>query len=210
MLLGTEPAFAIVGEASDGQVAIDLVEHLKPDVLVVDVVMPSLDGLEVARRTSKLSPATRVVVLSMYDNEAYVLEALKAGAKAYVLKEATTDELMRAIREAAKGHYYLSHPLSSRIIEDYRQRVSTSAMQDPYETLTYRERDILHLIVEGYSYTEIARRLSISHRTVETHRKNLMRKLGLRTTTMLILYALRRGILPPQCPENQSQSLSAS
>jgi two-component system response regulator NreC len=116
---------------------------------------------------------------------------------------------MRAIQEAAKGHYYLSHPLSSRIIEDYRQRVSTSAMQDPYETLTYRERDILHLIVEGYSYTEIARRLSISHRTVETHRKNLMRKLGLRTTTMLILYALRRGILPPQCPENQSQSLSA-
>jgi len=194
-LLEAEPDFSIVGETGDGLEAAQLVERLRPDVLVLDLMMPGLNGLEVTRQVGQRSPRTHVVILSMHPNEAYVLEALRAGAAAYVLKESTSAELVRAVREAVAGRRYLSPPLSERAIEVYMQKAESAAL-DPYETLTAREREVLHLAAEGHTNAEIADRLFISRRTVETHRANLMRKLGLRTQTDLISYALRRGILP--------------
>jgi len=194
-LLEAEPDFSVVGETGDGLEAAQLVERLRPDVLVLDLMMPGLNGLEVTRQVSQRSPQTRVVILSMHANEAHVLEALRAGAVAYVLKESTSAELVRAVREAVAGRRYLSPPLSERAIEAYMQKAESVAL-DPYETLTAREREVLYLVAEGHTNAEIADRLFISRRTVETHRANLMRKLDLRTQTDLISYALRRGILP--------------
>jgi two-component system response regulator NreC len=194
-LLEAEPGFSVIGETGDGLEVTQLVERLRPDVLVLDLMMPGLNGLEVTRQVSQRSPRTHVVILSMHANEAYVLEALRAGAVAYVLKESTSAELVRAVREAVAGRRYLSPPLSERAIEAYMQKAE-SATLDPYETLTAREREVLHLVAEGHTNAEIADRLFISRRTVETHRANLMRKLSLRTQTDLISYALRRGILP--------------
>ncbi len=194
-LLEAEPDFSVVGETGDGLEAAQLVERLQPDVLVLDLMMPGLNGLAVTRQVNQRSRHTCVVILSMYANEAYVLEALRAGAAAYVLKESTAAELVRAVREAVAGRRYLSPPLSERAIESYMQKAE-SAELDPYETLTAREREVLHLVTEGHTNAEIAARLFISRRTVESHRANLMRKLGLRTQTDLIRYALRRGILP--------------
>ena len=194
-LLEAEPDFSVVGETGDGVEAAQLVERLQPDVLVLDLMMPGLNGLEVTRQVSRRSPRTRVVILSMHADEAHVLEGLRAGAVAYVLKESTSAELVRAVREAVAGRRYLSPPLSERAIEVYMQKAESTVL-DPYETLTAREREVLYLVAEGHSNAEIADRLFISRRTVETHRANLMRKLGLRTQTDLISYALRRGILP--------------
>jgi two-component system response regulator NreC len=194
-LLEAEPDFSVVGEAGDGLEATQLVERLQPDVLVLDLMMPSLNGLEVTRQVSQRSPQTHVIILSMHPNEAYVLEALRAGAAAYVLKESTSAELVRAVREAVAGRRYLSPPLSERAIEAYMQKAESAAL-DPFETLTAREREVLHLVAEGHTNAEIADRLFISRRTVETHRANMMRKLGLRTQTDLISYVLRRGISP--------------
>jgi two-component system response regulator NreC len=194
-LLEAEPDFSVVGETGDGLEAAQLVERLRPHVLVLDLMMPGLNGLEVTRRVSQRSPQTRIVILSMHANEAHVLEALRAGASAYVLKESTAAELVRAVREAVAGRRYLSPPLSERAIETYVQKAESAAL-DSYERLTAREREVLHLVVEGHTNAEIADRLFISRRTVETHRANLMRKLDLRSQTDLISYALRRGILP--------------
>jgi DNA-binding NarL/FixJ family response regulator len=194
-LLEAEPDFSVIGETGNGLEVTQLVERLRPDVLVLDLMMPGLNGLEVTRQVSQRSPRTHVVILSMHANEAYVLEALRAGAVAYVLKESTSAELVRAVHEAVAGRRYLSPPLSERAIEAYMQKAE-SAVLDSYETLTAREREVLHLVAEGHTNAEIADRLFISRRTVETHRANLMRKLGLRTQTDLISYALRRGILP--------------
>jgi two-component system response regulator NreC len=195
VLLEAEPEFNVIGEASDGIEAADMIERLHPDAVVLDLMMPGMNGLEVARQASQRSPNTNVIILSMYTNEAYVLEALRAGAKAYVLKSATSDELIRAIRQAASGGRYLSPPLSERAIEAYSRRAEGTAM-DPYETLTAREREVLQLAAEGCTNAEIAARLSISPRTAETHRTNLMRKLGLHSQTDLIRFAIRRGVLP--------------
>jgi DNA-binding NarL/FixJ family response regulator len=151
--------------------------------------------LEVTRQVGRLSPQTRVVVLSMHASQAYVLEALRNGAAGYVLKESSTEDLVRALREVTAGRRYLSAPLSERAIEAYVQ-MSQEATLDPYETLTNREREVLHLVAEGHTNVEIAARLSISPRTAETHRANLMRKLDLHTQTDLIRFALRRGIIP--------------
>jgi len=196
VFLQGEPDFEIVGEASDGLEAAELVESLQPDALVLDVVMPGVNGLEVTRQATELSPRTRVVILSMYDNEAYVLEALRAGARAYVLKSSIADELVKAIHEAVVGHYYLSPPLSERAIKSYVRRAE-SLPPDAYDTLTAREREILHFAAQGWTSAAIGTRLSISRRTVESHRSSFMHKLGLLTHTDLVRYALRRGILPP-------------
>jgi DNA-binding NarL/FixJ family response regulator len=193
-ILEAEPDFRLIGEASDGLEAARLVERLKPNALVVDLMMPGLNGLEVTRQVSQRSPHTRVIVLSMHANEAYVLEALRKGAAGYVLKDASAADLVEAIREVAAGRRYLSRQLSERAIEAYVQKAEATAL-DIYETLTTREREVLQLAAEGCTSTEIAERLAISPRTAETHRTNLMRKLGLRTQTDLIRYALRRGII---------------
>lgn len=195
-LLEAEPDFSIAGEAADGLQAVDLVDRVKPDVLVIDVMMPGLSGLEVTRQVRQRSPRTHIVILSMYSNEAYVLEALRNGAAAYVLKDSSAADLVHAVREVVAGRRYLSPPLSERAIETYAEKAKSTSL-DPHETLTTRERQVLHLAAEGYTNTEIGDRLSISPRTVETHRANLMRKLGLQSQTNLIRYALQRGIIPP-------------
>jgi len=195
-LLEAEPDFEIVAETGDGLEAVRLTEHQKPHVLVVDLMMPGLNGLEVARQITQRLPRTHIVVLSMHANEAYVLEALKNGACAYVLKDASAAELVRAVREANVGRRYLSPPLSEPAIDNYIQRTRNSDSLDLYDTLTNREREVLQLAAEGHTNAEIAGRLFISPRTVETHRANVMHKLGLRSQTELVRYALRRGIMP--------------
>jgi two-component system response regulator NreC len=195
-LLESEPTFTIVGEASDGLQAIELVTTLKPCVLVVDLMMPGLGGLEVTRQVKKHQPDLRVVILSMHASEAYVLEALRNGAAAYVLKNASADDLVRAVHEVSGGRRYLSPPLSERAIEAYSEKTVTSV--DRYETLTTREREVLQLAAEGNSHLAIATRLGISPRTAEVHRANLMRKLELRNQTDLIRYAIRRGLIPTE------------
>jgi two-component system response regulator NreC len=196
-LLEGESDFQVIGEAADGLEAVRLTENLRPDILVLDLMMGGIGGLEVTRQVSKHSNKSRVVILSMYSNEAYVLEALRAGAKSYVLKEATAGELVKAIRSAVAGHRYLSSSLSERAIEAYVER-NKDTLLDPYDTLTTREREVLHLAAQGCTNADIARRLYISRRTVEVHRANVMRKLDLRTQSQLISYAIRRGVLPPE------------
>ena len=194
-LLAAEPDFAVIDEATDGRAALQSVERLRPDVLVVDLMMPGLGGLEVTRQVQQRVPQTRVVVLSMHANDAYVLEALRNGAMGYVLKDAGAAELIEAVREAAQGRRYLCRALSDRAIAAYVQQAQAPSL-DLYETLTTREREVLQLTAEGLSSSEVAAQLSISPRTAETHRANLMRKLGLRTQTDLVRYALGRGLLP--------------
>ncbi|MBI2952298.1 response regulator transcription factor [bacterium] len=194
-LLDAEQDFRLIGETGDGLEAVALVERLKPDVAVLDLMMPGLNGLEVARQAIQRSPKTCVIILSMHANEAYVLEALRNGASGYVLKDSSAADLAQAVREVVAGRRYLSPPLSERAIDTYAQKAEGTAL-DVYETLTAREREVLHLAAEGHANAEIAARLFISPRTAEAHRGNLMRKLGLQTQTDLIRYALRRGILP--------------
>jgi two-component system response regulator NreC len=195
-LLETEVDFKVIGEVADGLEAVRMVEKLRPNILILDLMMSGLNGLEVARQVSKQSPKTAIVVLSMYNNEAYVLEALRAGAKGYVLKDSTSAELVKAIREADIGRHYLSASLSERAIENYIEK-SKETYLDPYNTLTTREREVLHLAAQSFTNAEIAERLYISRRTVEVHRANVMHKLGLRSQPQLIRYAMKRGILPP-------------
>jgi len=194
-LLAQESDLQVVGEAGDGVAAIQLVERLQPDVLVLDLTMPGLNGHEVAQQVSQQVPSTRIVVLSMHANEAYVLQALKCGAAGYVLKGSGMTELVQAIREVAQGRHYLSPPLSERAIELYMQKAQETPL-DLYETLTPRERQVLHLAAQSLNNAEIGDRLSLSSRTAESYRANAMRKLGLRNQTDLIRYALRHGIVP--------------
>jgi DNA-binding NarL/FixJ family response regulator len=194
-ILKAEPDFQLVGEAADGLETVRLVERLQPQVLILDLMMPGLSGIEVARQVVRRSPRTRVVVLSMHSTEAYVVETLRAGASAYVLKESSAEELVRAIREVVAGRRYFSPPLSEQALSAYMQKAEGSPV-DPYHTLTAREREVLQLTAEGLSGNEIARRLFISARTVESHRANLMRKLAVRNQKELIRYAMQRGIVP--------------
>jgi DNA-binding NarL/FixJ family response regulator len=194
-LLETERGLQIVGEAGDGLEAVHLVESLQPDVLIVDVLMPGLSGLEVTRQVSQRTAKTRVIVLSMYANEAYVLEALRNGASGYVLKDSGITDLVQAVRDVVAGRRYLSAPLSERAIAAYVEKAHTRD-PTPYESLTSREREVLHLVAEGHTSAQIAKRLYLSPSTVETHRANLMHKLGLRSQADLTRYAVERGILP--------------
>jgi two-component system, NarL family, response regulator NreC len=197
-LLSMESDFKIIGEAGDGIETVKLVEELQPDILILDLMMGGINGLEVTRQLVKKKPKMGIVVLSMHSNEAYVLEALRSGAMAYILKDNTTEDLVHAIREVAAGRRYLSAPLSDRAITAYTQKTDTSFSQDPYEKLTTREREVLEMSAQGFSSADIASRLLISPRTVETHRANLMHKLGIRTQAELLQYAVLRGIIPGQ------------
>ena len=196
-VLEAVPDFRVVGETGDGLEAVRLVEELRPQILVLDLMMPGVGGLEVARQVTHRFPATRVVILSMHANEAYVLEALRNGARGYVLKDAGGGELVQAVRAVVAGGQYLSPPLSERAVEAYVERAK-SAPIDPVGALTTREREVLGLAAAGQSSADIAARLGISLRTAETHRANLMRKLGLHSQTELVRFAIRQGILPPE------------
>ncbi len=196
-LLQREPDLEVVGEAADGLAALELVERVRPDVLVADLMLPGLGGLELTRQAARRSPGTRVVVLSMHAAEPLVLEALDRGASAYVLKDAGIAELVRGIREAAGGRRYLSPPLSDKAVSAYAWRKEGSvAPSDPYEALTPRERQVLHLGAEGLTNAAVAKRLGISVRTAETHRARVLHKLALRNQTDLVRWAIDRGIIP--------------
>jgi two-component system, NarL family, response regulator NreC len=202
LLLEAEPDFTVVGETGDGLEVLALVQRLLPDVLVLDLMLPGLGGLEVTRRVHRTSPKTQVVILSMHANVAYVAEALAGGAAAYVLKKSTAGELVSAIRAALAGRQFLSVPLSAAQVEQHRRQ--SGGRLDPYDTLTRREREVLQLVVEGQTSAEIGARLSLSPRTVEMHRRNLemhrrnlVRKLGLSGQAALVRYGLQRGLGPP-------------
>lgn len=194
-LLESEADFAIVGEAGDGLETIRLVEQLHPDVLILDLMMPGLSGLEALRILRQRAPQTRVVILSMYNTNAFIAEALKNGATGYVLKGSSEKDLILAVREADAGKRFLSAPVTERAIEAYIEQARNGTL-DPHETLTAREREVLQLVAEGKTSSEVAARLHISHRTVENHRTSLMRKLGLKNHSDVIRYALRRGLIP--------------
>jgi two-component system, NarL family, response regulator NreC len=181
LVLEAQEHFHVVAEAGNGLDTITLVERFNPCVLIVDVMMPGLNGLEVTRQVRQRASRTRVIVLSMYSNEAYVLEALRHGASGYVLKDAPADDLVHAVYEVVAGRRY--HKAQDTVL-------------NPYETLTTREREVLQLAAEGRTNGDIAAALYISPRTVETHRANVMRKLGLQNQADLIRYALQRGLLP--------------
>jgi DNA-binding NarL/FixJ family response regulator len=193
-ILENEKDFVIIGEAYDGQGALDLVQALKPDVLVLDLGLPALSGLEVIRRLYHSHCQTQIVVLSMHANGAYIYEALKYGAKGYVLKGSDAKELTQAIRQVMRGEKYLS-PQLSEVAAEAQSRMKQSHGLDPYKTLTNREREILPLAARGMSSNEIGRLLSISPRTVEVHRARILHKLGLQNQAELIRFALLRGIL---------------
>ncbi len=194
-LLEAEAEFKVVGEAADGNEAVQLVNQVSPDVLILDMAMPGMGGLDVIDQVKVSSPNTKIVVLSMHRNEAYVQASLRNGASGYVLKGSPSSELMDGIRAAVAGKIYLSRPLSERAIEAYAQRLNPEE-KEPFDTLTSREREVLKLTVEGYKTTDIAAKLAISPRTVETHRTNLMNKLDIHSQLDLLRYAIKRGILP--------------
>jgi two-component system, NarL family, response regulator NreC len=194
-LLKSEPDFKIVGEAGDGIETVRLAEQLRPAVVVADVMMPSLNGLEVTRQIVHRLPDTKVVLLSMHADEGYVVQALHNGASAYVLKDASSAELVRAVRESIAGRRYLSPPLSEMAIRTYMEKTRDTIRQDLYETLTDREREVLQQVAEGHTNSAIAARLHLSPRTVETHRANLMHKLSLGSQADLVRYAVGRGMV---------------
>lgn len=195
LLLETQTDFKVIAETGDGLEALQLTEKHKPDVLIADMMMPGLSGLEVARRTKRLFPAVKVIVLSMHDAESYVVESLQAGVAGYVLKKSSSQELVFAIRQALAGNLYLSPSLNERAIQAYMQRSQESRIEDPFDALTDREREVFQLAAEGLNNPQIAERLSLSARTVEMHRGNLMKKLGLKSQTELVKYAVKRGMV---------------
>lgn len=185
----------IVGEAADGHETMRLVEKQSPDILLLDVALPGLNGLEVARRLLRNRPELRVVILSMHATEDYVQQALQAGAVGYVLKEATVAELELAIRAVSERGMYLSPSVSRQVVGEYVR--GTEKKATPAERLTPRQREVLQLLAEGHSTKEIAFRLGLSVKTVETHRARLMERLGIRDLAGLVRYAVRTGVVPP-------------
>ncbi len=192
-ILETDGNFKVLAEVADGLSAVQAVEKHKPTLLFLDLSMPRLHGLEALRQVRAASPNTKVLVLSMHNDEPYVIEALRAGAMAYILKGSESTEIARAVAEVVAGRRYLSAPLSERAIAALTSRTPDQA--DPLNALTPREREVLSLAAEGLSTTEMAEKLFISPRTAETHRTNLMQKLGLQSQTDLVRFAIRKGLI---------------
>jgi two-component system response regulator NreC len=190
MILSAQPDMEIVGEAGNGREAVELAQKLKPDVVVMDVAMPELNGIEATRRIIELAPRARVLALSMHKDAVYVREILRAGARGYLLKDSADADLIAAVRAVAKGEGYLSPGVSDAVLSDYRRHVT-----DPLDLLTSREREVLQLIAEGKTNKEIATSLSLSVYTVEAHRGRLMEKLNLHSTGELVRFAVRSGLI---------------
>lgn len=194
-ILEGESSCRVVAEASDGLTAAQLVEKHKPQVLILDLNMPRLHGIEVLRQTRTSSPNTRVIVLSMHHDEPYVIESLRAGASAYILKGSESQEITQALKEVLTGRRFLSATLSEWAINALVAKPADDS--DPLQSLTQRERMVVQLAAEGHTNAEIAEKLFISPRTAETHRTNLLRKLGLHTQTDLVRFAIRKGLIQP-------------
>jgi DNA-binding NarL/FixJ family response regulator len=194
-LIESEPGITVVGEAADGLEALRMCEELHPDAIILDVAMPKLNGIEVAERVQKLSRAPSVIILSMHTDESYIIRALAAGARAYLLKDATDEDLMPALRAVAAGKPFFSPSVTAVLIEDYVRQLQARGLTDSYHLLTDREREVLQLLAEGRSNKEVAALLDVGVSTVETHRANLMQKLNLHNTAEIVLYAVRKRII---------------
>ena len=195
LLLGAQQDFAIIGEADNGESAIRRTAELEPDVVLMDIEMPGMNGIEATRRIKAQSPATAVLALTMYEDDQYFFEMLRAGAAGYVPKRAAPDELASAIRAVSRGEVYLHPSLAGRLVHDYLQRRDTDEQEPPVDELTPREQEVLTLIAQGLSNGEIADMLVISAKTVDRHRENIMRKLNLHNRVDLVKYALRKGLI---------------
>jgi two-component system response regulator NreC len=194
-LLDGEAGIEVIGEAEDGREAIEKVGQLLPDVVLMDIAMPGLNGLEATRRIKKRFPQVQVVILTVHANEEYIFQILRAGASGYVVKQAAPTELLSAIQAAYRGESFLSPSVSRTVIEEYIRRAEATAGEDSYDQLTDRQREILQLIAEGHSNREMAELLHISIKTVETHRAHLMDKLDLHSTAELTQYAIQKGVI---------------
>jgi two-component system response regulator NreC len=195
LLLESQVEFSVVAEAADGRQAVAQAEASEPDVAVLDIAMPNLSGIEAAQRISATLPYVAIVILSMHSDEGYVLRALKAGAKGYLLKDSAEGDLIEAIKAVHQGKTFFSPEVTKMLVADYVQEVRTRGVEDSYDLLTSREREILQLLAELKSNKEIATALNLSPYTVETHRRNLQEKLNLHSHAELILYAVRKGVI---------------
>jgi two-component system, NarL family, response regulator NreC len=195
LLLESVPQFQVVADAADGRQAVALAEEQRPDVVVMDIAMPILNGIEAARQISAKLPQTAIVFLSMHSDEAYVSKALKAGARAYLLKDSAENDLINAVEAVSEGKSFFSPAVSKVLAEDYMRQMQEHGVDDSFDLLTTREREILQLFAEGKSNKEVANLLNLSLYTVETHRGNIFQKLNLHSTADLILYAVRKGVI---------------
>jgi two-component system, NarL family, response regulator NreC len=195
LLLESQPGFTVVADAADGRDAIALAERHAPDVVVMDVAMPGLNGIEAARQISAKLPHTAIVFLSMHSDESYVLKALKSGARGYLLKDSAEQDLINAVIAVSEGKAFFSPAISRMLMEDYLRQMRDRKVEDSYELLTTREREVLQLLAEGRSNKEVASVLNLSLYTVETHRANILQKLNLHNQAELILYAVRKGVI---------------
>ena len=194
-LLESQSGIDVVGEAADGFEALRLSTELNPDILILDVAMPKMNGIDVAARLQKLERPPSVIVLSMHTDESYIIRALAAGARGYLLKDATDEDLLPAIRSVAAGKPFFSPAVTAVLMEDYMRQLQARGLSDSYHLLTDRERQVLQLLAEGRSNKEVATLLDVGVSTVETHRANLMQKLSLHNTAEIVLYAVRKGII---------------
>ncbi len=195
LLLERETGFEVVAEASDGRQAVELADKERPDVVMLDIGMPNLNGIEATKQITARLPQTKVIVLSMHSDEAYVLKALRAGARGYLLKDSAESDIMNAIRAVQQGKAYFSPEISRMLMDDYMRQLQQRGMDDSYDLLTTREREILQMLAEGKTNKEIASMLNLSPYTVETHRSHILQKLNLHTLPELILYAVRKGVI---------------
>jgi two-component system, NarL family, response regulator NreC len=195
LIVEQQPDLVVVGEAEDGRQAITLAASLRPDVAVLDIGMPNLNGIEAAKQITDGKSGAAIIILSMHADETYILRALKAGARGYLLKDSAESDLVRAIRSVAEGKSFFSPAVSKVLLEDYVKKLQRTGSEDSYDLLTPREREILQLIAEGKSNKDVANLLNLSVYTVETHRANLMEKLKLKSVPELTLYAVRKGII---------------
>jgi DNA-binding NarL/FixJ family response regulator len=195
LLLESHPGFQVIGDAADGRAAVSLAAEHTPDVVVMDVAMPGLNGIEAARQISAKLPHTAIVFLSMHSDESYVLKALKAGARAYLLKDSAEHDLIAAVIAVSEGKAFFSPAISKMLVEDYMRQMQERQIEDSYELLTTREREVLQLLAEGRNNKEVAAILNLSLYTVETHRGNILQKLNLHSGAELILYAIRKGVI---------------
>lgn len=195
LLLESQPDLRIVGEAENGRETVHRVRELKPDVVLMDIEMPDINGIEATRQIKETVPAVAILALTMYENDQYFFEMLRAGASGYVPKRAAPDELVTAIRAVSRGEVFLYPSLAGRLVQDYFQRVDTGEQTAVTDELTPREQEVLTLIAEGLSNAEIADQLVISVKTVDRHRENIMRKLNLHNRVDLVKYALRKGLI---------------
>jgi two-component system response regulator NreC len=195
LLLERQPNLKVVGEAADGRQAVALSESANPDVVIMDIGMPNLNGIEAARQIVTHNPRTAIAILSMHSDESYVIRALKAGARAYLLKDSAEADLLAAVRALSEGKSFFSPAISRILVEDYMRQLERQGAEDTYELLTNREREILQLLAEGRTNKEVAAMLNLSLYTVETHRTHILQKLNLHSVPELILYAVRKGII---------------